>query len=549
MCCKTSDNHRSFEYSGKILLISLLILIFIMSGGCGRGKAIKGIAERELTPPDFARRIPINIHGYNHFVNASILEAMGELPLANKQYKKALDYYPESDEIRYAYASTLMKLQNFRAALNETEKIFPRDSRTWLLLANNYYALNILDSSIIAFLKCIESDTDNVQVYYRLASYYNDINNLDSAIWAYKNIARITSAPKAFREVGNLQTRAGYLDDAIESYKKSLYLDSTEINVKAFVALALIYDEKGDSAKAIQYFEGAAERIPNDAFVQDKLLRYYEKNGDIPKIIETATTLVSMVPQDDGMKRRLAMVYFEIDSLRLADSIFVILREKSEDNIIDLYYSGRIAILNEEINKAKSLFSRLTVVADSVVDGWLNLGWVYRLQDSADLEIAVYQNGLSYVKNLDDSTRLLYALAVSHERQGMFDSSVQIFENLIKLRPDHGPALNYLGYMLAERGENLQYARRLIEKALETMPENGAYIDSYGWVLFKLGETKKALKELLRAYKYIDNDPVVSDHVGDVYEALGEMENARLYWNKALELDANNESIREKLEK
>jgi tetratricopeptide (TPR) repeat protein len=549
MCCKISDNHRSFEYSGKILLISLLILIFIMSGGCGRGKAIKGIDERELTPPDFTRRIPINIHGYNHFVNASILEAMGELPLANKQYKKALDYYPESDEIRYAYASTLMKLQNFRAALNETEKIFPRDSRTWLLLANNYYALNILDSSIIAFLKCIESDTDNVQVYYRLASYYNDINNLDSAIWAYKNIARITSAPKSFREVGNLQTRAGYLDDAVGSYKKSLYLDSTENNVKAFVALALIYDEKGDSAKAIQYFEGAAERIPNDAFVQDKLLRYYEKNGNVQKIIETAKTIISLVPQDNDMKRRLAMVYFEIDSLHLADSIFALLREKNEDNIIDLYYSGRIAIINEELNKAKSLFSRLTVVADSVVDGWLNLGWVYRLQDSADLEIAAYQSGLPYVKNLNDSTRLLYALAVSHERHGMFDLSIRLFESLIKLQPSHGPALNYLGYMLAEREVNLQYARRLIEKALETMPENGAYIDSYGWVLFKLGETEKALKELLRAYKYIDNDPVVADHIGDVYKALGEMENARLYWNKALELDTNNESIKEKLEK
>jgi tetratricopeptide (TPR) repeat protein len=79
------------------------------------------------------------------------------------------------------------------------------------------------------------------------------------------------------------------------------------------------------------------------------------------------------------------------------------------------------------------------------------------------------------------------------------------------------------------------------------MPENGAYIDSYGWVLFKMGESKKALEQLLRAHQYIDNDPVILEHIGDVYEALDDTENALQYWDKALELDSSNQALREKL--
>jgi tetratricopeptide (TPR) repeat protein len=540
--------HKHFKYQAKTLPVLMVILLFAAICGCG-GNKIKGISERELTPINEPARVAINPRGYNHFVNGSILEAMGDYHMANEQYGKALSFYPLSNEIMYAYAGTFMNMRNFNMALNAAKNIHPRDARTWLLLANCFYALDIIDSSMHAFLKVVEYDTVNVQVYFQLASFYNDENDLDSAIWAYKNIARISSTAKAFSELGNLQTRAGYFDDAIINYNKSLTLDSSENNARTFVALALIYEDQGDSTKALENLEAAATRTPNDVFVMDKLLSYYQMYGDISKVADVTHKLIALVPQDDGIKRRLAMVYFEIDSLHLADSIFSHLLKENEDNIIDLYYSGRIAIIEEELDRAKGFFTKLTVLADSVVDGWLNLGWVYRLRDSTDLEIATYQKGLEYVRHPEDTSRLTYALAVSNERYGSVERSIELFESLISKRPDHGPALNYLGYMLADRGDRLEYALSLIEKALELTPENGAYIDSYGWVLFKMGEVDRALKELLRAYNYIDNDPVVADHIGDVYEALGDLFNAQVYWNKALELDPENKALKEKLQR
>jgi tetratricopeptide (TPR) repeat protein len=243
----------------------------------------------------------------------------------------------------------------------------------------------------------------------------------------------------------------------------------------------------------------------------------------------------------------LGMVYAEADSIGRADSIFTALLNAGDSSIIDYYYAGRIALLSKDYERAKGYFIKLTISDGSIVDGWLNLGLVYRLQDSTALEIKTYEDGLPHSNNVDDSVALLFNLGVALEENSQYENAITTFEKIIELSPQNSQALNYLGYMLADRGTRLEYALELIKKALEIMPDNGAYIDSYGWVLYKKGDYSKALTELLRAYAIISDDPVISEHVGYAYEALGDMENARKYWSKALELDPNNEGLKEKL--
>lgn len=531
----------------KIFLIFLTILVSCTTIGCGGAKVIKGIEERERSLPELPARISINHRAYNHFVNGAIFEAMGELHMANKQYSEALKYYPNSDEIRYSYASTFMRLHDFQRALKEANRISPKDLRTWLLLANCYRALEVKDSSIVAFKKVVEFDSTNVQAYHILSAYYRESGNLDSAIWAYKNIAAVSPTSRAYLQLANLQVQAGQLDKAEENYRQSLALDSTGRNIRAFLGLSAIYEDKGDTDKARQYLESAALRAPQDILIKNRLFGFYQRDNEWDRAIEMAREIIDLAPNDRQVTRRLALIYFEVDSLRLADSIFTELLSQGDENIFDHYYSGRIALQNEDFAKAKTHFTRLTAVADSVADGWLNLGLVYRLQDSSALEIATYESGLQYMKNINDSAGILFALAVVYERQGEFDKSVELFEQLIALLPNHSRALNYLGYMYADKDIELEHARSLIERALEIMPENGAYIDSYGWVLFKIGELEKALEQLLRAYQYIDNDPVILQHIGDVYNALDNVENALQYWNRSLELDSSNQALREKL--
>lgn len=106
----------------------------------------------------------------------------------------------------------------------------------------------------------------------------------------------------------------------------------------------------------------------------------------------------------------------------------------------------------------------------------------------------------------------------------------------VELAPEEATALNYLGYSWAERGENLDEAFRLIDRAVELEPQSGAIVDSLGWAQFQLGRYKEAVVNLERAAAMEPSDPTITDHLGDVYWKLGRKAEARFQWRRALEL-------------
>ncbi len=144
------------------------------------------------------------------------------------------------------------------------------------------------------------------------------------------------------------------------------------------------------------------------------------------------------------------------------------------------------------------------------------------------------------VEEGDESLPVLFSLGASYERSGRWDDAVATFRSLVAAHPDHAPSLNYLGYMWAERGENLEEARALIVRAVDLDPENGAYLDSLGWVLFQLGELEEARTQLERAADLEQDDAVVLEHLGDVYRRLGQSDLARRSYRRAAELGGDN---------
>jgi len=534
------------RYSVAILILTGLL---VAAAGCGGRQSVPGIMERDIDSGPLPEYNPVNPRAFEYYSNGTILEVMGEFYLANKQYAKALKYDPGSDEIRYAYANSFLQLNDFNSAIYEAGKIKKRNLKTWYLLASSYRALNNRDSALAAYYKVVELDSNNAQSYYFIASHYRDAGNIDSTIWGFENIARINPTFRVYQQLGTLYIQKGDIASAEESYRQSLALDSSQENVQSYLGMSAIYEDRGETGPAKEMLESAIRLAPDDMRLKARLLDFYIANEEFYRGIAVARNILAVMPDDTFMARRLAMMYFDVDSLQVADSIFTSLIEKGDENLVNHYYAGRIALIYEDLERAKFNFTRLTALADSVVDGWLNLGFVYRLQDSVDLEVATYETGLKYITSVEDSARLLFNLGGTLEQNDRFEESVAAFEKIIDILPNHSQALNYLAYMLADRGERLEYARGLIKRALNIMPDNGAYIDSYGWILYKMGNFKKALKELLRAYEYESEDPVVAEHVGDAYKALGDMENAHNYWRKALELNPDNESLVEKLKK
>jgi tetratricopeptide (TPR) repeat protein len=140
-----------------------------------------------------------------------------------------------------------------------------------------------------------------------------------------------------------------------------------------------------------------------------------------------------------------------------------------------------------------------------------------------------------------------FELGAAHEQKGNIAEAEKCFHKCLELSPDYADALNYLGYMWAERGVNLEQARELIGKAVKLEPENAAFLDSLGWVLFKLNQPKEALGYILKSVKLLKSpDATVCDHLGDVYAVLNEWDKAREAWRQSLSVEPN-EEVQKKL--
>jgi tetratricopeptide (TPR) repeat protein len=142
-----------------------------------------------------------------------------------------------------------------------------------------------------------------------------------------------------------------------------------------------------------------------------------------------------------------------------------------------------------------------------------------------------------------------FELGAAHERAGKIADAERYFEKCLSLSPKMAEALNYLGYMWAERGTNLTRAHEMIDQAVKLNPTNAAYLDSLGWVLFKMGRTQEALEPIRKAVELTEEpDATLFDHLGDIYAAMNEWAKAREFWQKLIALEPN-ASIEAKLKR
>ena len=144
---------------------------------------------------------------------------------------------------------------------------------------------------------------------------------------------------------------------------------------------------------------------------------------------------------------------------------------------------------------------------------------------------------------------LQFALAAALERSGAWDESVKEFRTLLAKSPDNAAALNYLGYMFADRGVNLPEAKEMLTKAVGLDPTSGAFLDSLGWVYFRLGEVDRAEKYLTEALRLEPFDATVQEHVGDLLLARGEKVKASQAYRQALTDNPEEDGQKERIEK
>ena len=178
--------------------------------------------------------------------------------------------------------------------------------------------------------------------------------------------------------------------------------------------------------------------------------------------------------------------------------------------------------------------------------------------DAYALEAALWQKDRDDAREMDafarglaeftDDPDLLYARALAWERRDDVARAEADLRRILVAQPDNVATLNALGYTLADRTTRYQEALELINRARAAEPNNAAIVDSYGWVLYRLGRPAEAIVELQRAYT-LQKDAEIAAHVGEVLWVLGRQDEARGYFEEARKLDPDSRALARALEK
>jgi tetratricopeptide (TPR) repeat protein len=311
----------------------------------------------------------------------------------------------------------------------------------------------------------------------------------------------------------------------------------------------------GDPGKAtpiyLDLLQHAGDLPPLRDNVRAKLANIYLRANDRKRAVEQLEAIV----RDDPSS---AQAYYFLGSIaseenRWADAVenlkkAVLFNPEFEQAHYDLA-AAQIALGNTgdalaTLGRARARFS------SSFVLEYL-LGVAHH-QEKNYAEAVNHFTAAEVIAQATDTNRLTHGfyfqVGTTLERKGDREQAVKYFEKCLKLSPDFPEALNYLGYMWAEHGENLEQARAMIERALKAEPQSAAYLDSMGWVLYKLNQPKEALEYIQKAVAASnEEDATIYDHLGDIYAALKQMDKAREAWSESLAVEKN-DAVQKKLD-
>lgn len=212
----------------------------------------------------------------------------------------------------------------------------------------------------------------------------------------------------------------------------------------------------------------------------------------------------------------------------------------------------RAASVLHELNRASEAYAALSDIQadagaheDARRDAYLMEASLRQKEQDTAAELAAFARGLAA---FPDEPEILYARALSYERNDDIPRAEADFRRILVAEPDSVAALNALGYTLADRTTRYQEALELINRARAAAPDNAAIIDSYGWVLYRLGRLDEALVELRRAFS-LQKDAEIGAHLAEVLWVLGRRDEARRYFDEAREIDPDNRALQRALEK
>ncbi|MCL2183231.1 MAG: tetratricopeptide repeat protein [Chitinispirillia bacterium] len=441
----------------------------------------------------------------DHFVVARDYERRGMYEMAEQLYQIAYDFWPESQFLRKYLLDRYMRAEEYQKAL----ALFP-DS-------NNFDNLTSEEKRSISII--------------------------------YLRLGEPVKAAAAVEALGDDKT-----DDEMYS-------------------LSLLYGSVGDQANELKSFRDFFARRPNAAAMGIRLVRYNVGERKLADADSLGAVLRQIYPDNAEVAALMGMVKHLLRDTSAAVKLFneaLALDPLNEEALRTL---AHIHVLRDEYREAAVYYRRLIAQGELGVPYRRGLALIlFYMKEYAEAEkllnemIDERDNSLPGPQELYMYRAMLYSATGKHkkavddlrsavkidstdhsvwlelgnnlEKLKRRDEAAWAFKKVLQIRPSEHVAANNLGYMWTEMGIKLDSAKTLIEFALEKDPKNGAYLDSYAWVFYKMGDYEKALHYMNEAEKHdgMKDEAVTYEHLGDIHFKLNDYAAAEKAYNRAIEL-------------
>jgi tetratricopeptide (TPR) repeat protein len=467
---------------------------------------------------------------------------------AEDQFKTAQSIEPDSEEVILNLARMYADNgDNIHAAKVISDvPVNERTAKMEFTLGAIYDQMKQPKSAIEAYKRAADMQPGDPRTLDALAQALMSDDQLDEALKQYQAFAAADSENASpLVHIADILSREGKYEEALTTVRKARKLDPTSL--EAGFSEGRLLDILGHFDEAAQTYSEMVDLTShaNGAYTDEEKNNrgiFLERLGSIymeqNKTDEAVATYQKMV--DMGGDSSIRGYQSQVDAYRQAqqfDKSIEVARKAVDANPkkreLKLMLAGELA----DQGKADEAFAMTKDLLNNTPDDrmvWTAIGQMnIRLRRWKEAEDALAKAEPLTTKK-EDKLYLLFLRGELAERQKHYEPAEQYFKQVLDLDPSNAMTLNYLGYMLADKGTRLPDALKMIRKAVDQEPWNGAYLDSLGWVYFKMGEYELAEENLRQAVSRNQTDPTVHEHMGDLYEKTGRIRQAAEQWQLSI---------------
>ena len=592
-------NFSIFKPDGFLTSIRFFIffLLSIVFASCNSEKTL---VKAPLAATADSHTIPVpdslaaRYKADNLFMDAVSANMQDDKEKAFRIFTQFATIAPDNATVHYELSKLWLERNNFEFSMKESKRAVELDSTNkWMqmqyadLLAYN----GSFNEAASIYNKIASRERSPEEYLYKQATLLQKAKKYDEALAVYDHLVLflgendenlLLQRQQLYLSKNDVEGAAGEVRKLMKYYPK---------NVDYALLLAALYENNNIENKAAEAYKYIEQAFPNNADAQNAVLRHYLKSKDLKSVMASLRSLV--LNKKFSAVDRVSLLTPFLENRNIDSSI-----KRQTTELVDEFAHqdppqkeaimlwADVLTADGHLDSALQAYKQVIEMDSNIFNPWQQVMYIYSLTSKPDSVIhysraaiqlfpksylPYYLGGMSWAQLKQNDSAIVYfkkaiqkssgenynaladvlaSLGDVYNTMGSYKSSDSCYDAALELQPNNVNALNNFSYYLSLRGEKLDIAERMSAKSLRLRPDEGSFLDTYGWILYKQGKYQQAKEYIQKAIdrtKNNNDDGSLWNHLGDVEYKLGNKDKALEYWRKAVAKGSDTEEIQEKI--